>query len=178
MARPHPAWLTALFPNTLSGAVPLPWGFTNESWQVTLVDGRRLAVTRLVHPRAAGVIPARVAAMSPRLEAAGLPAPVVVDGPSAWPPNVLITSFIDGRPGSALLGNPRGARTVGRLCGVAWRRMGLVDTSGLSLPTRWADPGALSAAAVGWARRAATALTAPEQTYVRGSGRVDPTLAG
>lgn len=161
-----PPWLVAMFPSSFDDAAPLRWGFTNESWRVWLADGRQLAVTRLAQARAAGVVPARVAAMGPRLEAVGLPAVLAAERSPAWPSDVLVAAFVDGQPGSELLGEPTGARTIGRLSGVVWRHLSLVDPSGLGLPTLWAEPDALTAAAAEWAALAGTGLTGAERAFV------------
>jgi aminoglycoside phosphotransferase (APT) family kinase protein len=131
-----PAWLAALFPDGIAEAEPLGWGFTNISWRVTTVEGRRLAVTRLAHdtgpPPRAGVVQA--------LRDSGLPVARAVVRTPPWPDRIRVSELIDGVTGAALLGDPAGARLVGRLCGSVARRLSAIDPTGLGLPDEWADP--------------------------------------
>lgn len=146
-----PTWLEELFPGSMVAASRLPWGFRNETWKVELADGRRLAVTRLLDRRSAGVTPTLVARVQPRLADAGLPVPALVGHPGSWPEDVLVTTFTDGEPGAALLSGPSGPRSVGSLCGTAWRQLIEVDPTGLGLPDLWAASDRLARAARVWA---------------------------
>ena len=149
--RSIPTWLEDLFPGSMAIASPLPWGFRNESWKVELADGRRLAVTRLLDRRSAGVVPALITAVLPRLADVGLPVPALVGRPGPWPADVLVATFVDGEPGGALLTEPTAARSVGSLCGTAWRQLMQIDPTGLDLPDLWAAPDRLATAARVWA---------------------------
>lgn len=164
-----PAWLEALFPDLVAAASPLQWGFRNETWKVLLVDGRRIAVTRLLDMRSAGVVPALVAAVQPRLAGAGLPVPALVGRPGSWPADVLVTTFVDGQPGAALLAGPSGSGLVGSLCGTAWRQLRQVDPTGLGLPDLWAASDRLTSAARDWAAALGPELAETDRTDLEDS---------
>lgn len=158
---PHrlaPAWLADLFPKFMVDASPLRWGFRNESWKVTLADGRRLAVTRLIDGRSAGVVPALVAAVQPRFADVGLPVPALVARSTPWPEDVLVTDYLEGEPGAVLLSTRSGPRSVGAMCGATWLTIRQVDPTGLGLPDLWASPDKLAREARAWAAALGTAL--------------------
>jgi aminoglycoside phosphotransferase (APT) family kinase protein len=120
------------------GVSPLGWGFCNETWKVELADGRRLAVTRLAAgetTEAAEAIVARVRLVQPRLVAAGIPAPAVVDLESTAGSGLLVTEFVEGIPGAELFGAEGGAALLGTVAGATWRRLVGVDPAGLPLVT-------------------------------------------
>jgi aminoglycoside phosphotransferase (APT) family kinase protein len=147
-----PGWLTDLFePRLVMGVSPLGWGFRNETWKVELADGRRLAVTRLAAAEttdaaeAAEAIVARARLVQPRLVAAGIPAPAVVDLESAAVAGLLVTEFVEGIPGVELFGEEGGAAALGTMVGATWRKLVSVDPaslplltiSGLGIAERW-----------------------------------------
>jgi Ser/Thr protein kinase RdoA (MazF antagonist) len=130
-----PAWLSALFPEGLTEAARLGWGFTNTSWRVTTADGRRLAATRLGPGAGRPPTPAVVEALID----AGLPLARPVLRSPAWPDRIRVSELIEGETGASLLGTPDGARLVGRLCGAVAKRLVSIDPAGLGLTDEWAD---------------------------------------
>jgi aminoglycoside phosphotransferase (APT) family kinase protein len=139
-----PDWIAALFePGRIDDASRIEWGFRNEVWRVGLDDGRRLAVTRFADTGAAASIVALTARLGPRLHAAGVPSATVISaGPAA--PGTLVTDFVDGTVGAALLGEPGGATLVGSTLGATWRRLARVDTTDLGLDGTWLRPNGLA----------------------------------
>jgi aminoglycoside phosphotransferase (APT) family kinase protein len=137
-----PGWIADLFPEAVVDATRLSWGFTNETWAVSLRDGRRLAVTRIGQAGSSAPATARLSAVRRVLASAGLPipAPVLADAGGPWPADVRVSELVDGVAGAKLLADVDGARTVGRLCGAVARRLVTIDGSGLGLPGLWADP--------------------------------------
>jgi aminoglycoside phosphotransferase (APT) family kinase protein len=136
-----PAWLAATFADgSIDQAVRLGWGFRNETWRVDLTDGRRLAVTRPADPVAAPAVVTLTLLIQPRLRAAGIPTPTIVDLAAGAPSAVVVTEFVDGTTGAEMLTQPGGPELIGALLGDAWRRFRSVDTAGLPLPDAWATP--------------------------------------
>lgn len=156
-AQSAPAWVVSALGGGISGAAHLAWGFTNESWVATARDGRRLVVTRLADPAAAAPLRARTVLARPRLAAVGLPVPAVMEASGAWTipgvaeRQIVVSEFVEGRPGPEVLSEPGGPALVGRLLGEAWRRLADVDPSGLGLSARWAFPDDLASSAAAWA---------------------------
>ena len=135
-----PGWIAALFePARIEDASRIEWGFRNEVWRVGLDDGRRLAVTRFADTEAATSIVALTTRLAPRLRAAGVPSPTVI-GAAVVAPGTLVTDFVDGTVGAALLGAPGGATLVGSTLGATWRRIAQVDTTDLGLDETWLRP--------------------------------------
>jgi len=155
-ARP-PAWLEDLFGPHVTEPARLPWGFTNESWDVT-VDGRRLVATKTRDRRSAALTLTRGDDLAQRLGDAGVPSPAPIRDASSSELGVVVTEFMPGDPGAALLVRDRGARLVGRLAGEAWRRLARVDAAGLGLDDRWSRPADLQRAALGWLEAERSAL--------------------
>jgi aminoglycoside phosphotransferase (APT) family kinase protein len=142
-----PAWLVAaLPPGSLAAAARLGWGFRNETWQVDLVDGRRIVVTRFADAANAASLLERTTRLEPRLRAAGIPVPRIVDRRDVAIGDHLATEFIAGRPGAALLDGPSGPEVVGSAMGGAWRRLADVDVAGLPISLGWPSEGGLLAA--------------------------------
>jgi aminoglycoside phosphotransferase (APT) family kinase protein len=81
----------------------------------------------------------------------------------------VVTSYIRGDPGDALLATPAGAARLGRLAGSAAVALGAIPPAALgrSLPRTWADPDRLAVAAAGWFKEAAPLLHPPEAEAVR-----------
>jgi aminoglycoside phosphotransferase (APT) family kinase protein len=126
---------------------PLRWGFHNETWRVDLVDGRRVAVTRLADGASASAA-RRTTAVAARLRDTGLPVPAVVDpGWRASTADLLATSYVNGEPGAELLDREGGAATVGAALGEAWHAMQAIDSEELDLPWGWSSAHGLAAAA-------------------------------
>ena len=139
-----PTWLAAALPaGSIAAASRLGWGFRNESWRVDLVDGRRIVVTRFADASAAPAVVRRTKELGPRLRAAGIPVPEIVDPPGLGEP-LLATRFVDGMVGAALL--DVSPERVGLVMGAAWRILATLDTEGLDLPTGWACKEGLAAA--------------------------------
>ncbi len=85
--------------------------------------------------------------------APALPVPPVLGGdPRAGIP-WLVTQYVPGTPGRALLGTDAEAERLGTAVGNLARALHTVPPAGLRLPRRWADPDRLQAAARGWLAR-------------------------
>jgi hypothetical protein len=149
-SRSVPAWVRGAFDEVVIDAAPLRWGFRNETWLAELANGRRFAVSRLVDRAAAAILPARIAAVQPRLVAVGLPVLALVEPDVPRAGGVLVSPFQDGVPGPDILGEPSGPAVVGSLLGSAWRRLAAADPVGLDLPDLWASPDRLASAARWW----------------------------
>ncbi len=98
----------------------------------------------------------RLADVAPRL-----PIPRIVGGDPSAPVPFLVSTFVEGRGGQALLDTGDDAETLGRLAGEISREVAAVDPAGLRLPRRWADPDRLRGTVVGWAERARSDLPRP-----------------
>jgi aminoglycoside phosphotransferase (APT) family kinase protein len=130
-----PGWITDLFePGLVSAVSRLGWGFRNESWKVELADGQRLAVTRMARAEAAASVVSLTRLVRPRLAAAGVPVPAVLQLGSKVPPGILVTDFVEGTPGAELFDEREGPAVVGSVLGSTWRKLANVDPSGLALP--------------------------------------------
>ena len=130
-----------------------PWGLTNRTDEVTTEDGRRFAVQRFAEPVVARARVRVIAALQPRLFAAGVPAPTVVAaGPDADPPH-LATEWIDGRNGAELLADGLDAIALGTEMGRLVGRIAGADVRGLRLPSAWAQPVRLAGLGYRWLAR-------------------------
>ncbi len=160
-----PDWLTQLWPGEPVAVARLRWGFTNESWAVTLADGSRLAVTRVADPITEETAARSLVVLRPRLVAAGLPLamPVAGSGARRWPSDIRVSELIEGVVGASLLDDPGGGQLVGRLCGLAGRRIAAVDPSNAGLPDLWATGRRLAEAARSWADAVAADLELTER---------------
>ncbi len=135
-----PGWISDVFdPVAIVAAGRLAWGFRNEVWKIELVDGRRLAVTRFLDARAAPGIVSLTRDLRPRLEAAGVPCPAWRSAGEAWPA-ILVTDYVEGAVGAAVLDEPGGPALVGSLLGATWRRLAAVDPRGVDLDATWSRP--------------------------------------
>src|SRR6185503_11659777 len=169
-------WLaTALGGDAPQDARRLGWGFSNETWDVTTVHARRLAVTRFAHPARAAPTARLMAAVAPRLAAVGVPVPqlVSVDGAGS---GILTTTFIEGATGASLLGAAGGPVLVGRVMGALWRQLRMVDAEGLPLATTPAAPGVLAASAEATLARLAASLAGLDVRRLSDSIRTVPAL--
>lgn len=136
----YPDWIAAAFePGRIEHASRVEWGFRNEVWRVGLADGRHVAVTRFVDTESAAWIVSLTARLQPRLHAVGVPSPTVIDAVPASA-DLLVTEFVDGTVGAALLGEPDGPALVGSILGATWRRLAQVDPHGLGLDVTWLRP--------------------------------------
>ncbi|HUQ77510.1 MAG TPA: aminoglycoside phosphotransferase family protein [Patescibacteria group bacterium] len=145
MPRAVPSWLAARFaPGQVRTATPLAWGFRNDTWRVDLADGRPVVACRLADPAAASRIVTLLARVADRFAAAGLPSPAIAQ---AGDPSdgVLVSEYVDGLPGAALLGEPGGAELIGSLLGATWLRLAAVEPDGLALDPSWTEPRGLAA---------------------------------
>lgn len=150
-----PAWVRAAWPEGSPSATRAPWGFDHETWILT-GDGRRLVVQRrsdTSDPTEPGPRSIRAAV---RLAGMRVPEPDLVarDGDHA----ILALPFVDGRPGSELLGDAAGATVIGRACGEVSVRLSAIATGSLPLPGTWASGEALQIAGAAWLRRSADVL--------------------
>ena len=98
----------------------------------------------------------RLADVAPRL-----PIPRIVGGDPSAPVPFLVSTFVEGRGGQALLDSDDDAETLGRLAGEISREVAAVNPAGLRLPRRWADPDRLQRTVGGWAERARSDLPRP-----------------
>ena len=171
-----PAWVRAAFDEVVIDAAQLPWGFRNETWLAVLADGRRFAASRLVDRRDAAVVAARMAAVQPRLVAAGLPVPALAQPRTTGVRGVLISPFQDGVPGAELLREPTGPAVVGSILGSAWRKLALADPVGLGLPDLWATPDRLVPAAREWLAALASGLPRADRARLAGAIEALPGL--
>ena len=139
MSQPAPSWLRGVFPDeSIASAARLGWGFRNETWRVDLKDGRRVVAAGLADPDRAADLIVLTRLLQPRLGAVGLPVPSLVELASQ-PTGVVVTEFVDGVAGAALLNRSGGAALIGSLLGTIWHRLASIDTAGLPLATDWTD---------------------------------------
>lgn len=144
------AALSAIVGMTVREARRSPWGFTNQTDEVTTENGRRFAVQRFAGPLVARERVRVIAALQSRLVAAGVVAPAVVAaGPEADPPH-LVTEWIDGRNGAELLVDGLDAIALGTEMGRLVGRIATADVRGLRLPSTWAEPGRLARLGYRW----------------------------
>lgn len=135
-----PDWIaSALGPVGIEHASRIAWGFRNEVWRVDLAGGRHLAVIRFVDTESAAAIVSRTARLQPRLQAVGIPNATVIDaGPASA--KLLVTEFVEGTVGAALLDDSGGPELVGSILGTTWRRLAQVDPNDLDLDRTWLRP--------------------------------------
>jgi aminoglycoside phosphotransferase (APT) family kinase protein len=158
-----PPWMVDLLGRGAMASVSrLAWGFRNETWRVGPADGRDLAITRFGDSEVATRVASLATAIRPRLLAAGISTPAVVDLGFAAATGVLVTEFVDGIPGAELLDSDGGPARVGSILGDTWRRLGAIDPSGLLLEAAWTDPAVLAAASSARLDRLAPWLTGRE----------------
>jgi aminoglycoside phosphotransferase (APT) family kinase protein len=86
--------------------------------------------------------------------APGLPIPGIVAGDAAAPVPYVVSRFIPGTPGRALLDDDLSARRLGTAVGTLAGELQTVSVRGLRLSRRWGDPARLVAAAGRWLERA------------------------
>ena len=185
MTPPHvPAWLAETFATgSIDRAVRLGWGFRNETWQVDLTDGRRLAVTCPADSLAAPAVVALTLVIGPRLRAAGIPSPRIVDLAAGDASTVFATAFatefVEGTSGAEMLALDDGPALIGALLGDAWRRLRSIDPAGLPLPDAWAAPRGLADLSRARLSRAEGWLTRQEQQLAAAAiGALPELLAG
>ena len=152
-----PAWVDGIA-GPVVGATRLRAGFTNESWAVATSNGRRLVVTRMAEPGAAGFLLDRCPALIGRLADSGIASPIPIADRSDRAQNVVTSTFVDGAPGMDMMDDDSGAALVGRIAGATWLALGAVDASGLGLDDLWARPSALTQAALTWIEPVADSL--------------------
>lgn len=169
-------WIAELFdPIAVAFVERLAWGFRNEVWKVVLADGRRLAVTRFVDAGAAPAVVSLTRRLRPRLEGIGVPVPAATAESEAGP-GVLVTEYIDGAVGAAMLDEPGGPALVGSLLGAMWRRLADVDPDGLSLDRTWTRPAELAVVARAWLDRSATWMAQHERRRMADAIATFPSL--
>lgn len=179
--EPHaraPGWLDSLFePGVVREVFRLGWGFQHETWTMLLHDGRRLVVTVLPDTEAAASVVGLTGELHSRLRAAGVPAPAVVEHLAVPGYAPLVTGFVDGTPGGALLDRVGGPGVIGSLLGATWRRLAGVDTAGLALPMSWMEPERLAIESTARSARVGGRLTASERERLSvGIGRLTALL--
>ncbi|HTE65101.1 MAG TPA: phosphotransferase [Candidatus Binatia bacterium] len=164
---PAPAWIGELLaPAQVSEASRLGWGFRNESWKVVLAGGQEIAVTRLADAEAASSISTLTRLVGARLRAAGVPTPAVIETGGATTAPIMLTEFVAGTAGAALLDEPGGSGVVGSVLGATWRRLAAVNPAGLPISSTWAAADVLVASSVERLDRAAPRLAGPERRQV------------
>jgi len=164
---PAPAWIGELLaPAQVSEASRLGWGFRNESWKVVLAGGHEIAVTRLADAEAASSISTLTRLVGARLRAAGVPTPAVIETGGATTAPIMLTEFVAGTAGAALLDEPGGSGVVGSVLGATWRRLAAVNPAGLPISSTWAAADVLVASSVERLDRAAPRLAGPERRQV------------
>ena len=150
IAHDVPAWVAEALGADAAAVRRIPWGFTNESWSGRARDGVRYVATRMRSASAAEALVARGPEIARRLGGAGLETPVPIASRSRPERGVVVSRWLDGTPGMALLGRPRGAEAVGRALGAGWRALASVEPTGLGLDNLWARPDDLDRAAHTW----------------------------
>ena len=148
-----------------------PWATGVRTSLVTLEDG-----LRVVHQEGASTVAGRGGiarrmrfSRALRSAAPGLPVPEVLGGDARADPPFVLTSYLTGEPGDALLATPAGAARLGRVAGGAAAALAAVPPAvlGRSLPRTWSDPDRLAAAAAGWLREAGPLLDHSASEAVR-----------
>jgi aminoglycoside phosphotransferase (APT) family kinase protein len=163
-AAAGPPWMVDLLgPGAIAGAIRLGWGFSNETWRVSLADGRDVAMTRFADAEEATRVGSLARAIRPRMVAAGIATPAAVDLGFAPEAGVMVTEVVDGIPGAELLNSDGGPAGVGSILGDAWRRLASIDPSGLPLEMPWSDSADLAAASSARLDRTAPWLTGRER---------------
>ncbi len=164
--RGVPDWVAETV-GSVSDAERLRAGFTNESWAVATADGRRLVVTRMTDPGAAGLLLDRAPTLTARLVDAGIASPIPIPERSDRSRNVVTSAFVNGAPGMDLMPDDVGAALVGRIVGAAWLALEAVDASGLGLDDLWARPSELARAALAWLEPVSVSLGPRAATRAR-----------
>lgn len=119
-------------------------------------------MTRFVDARAAPGIVSLTRDLRPRLEAAGVPVPAWSAAGGASPA-ILVTDYVEGAVGAAMLDEPGGPALVGSLLGATWRRLAAVDPRRLGLDETWTRPAGLAVASRARLDRASASLARTEQ---------------
>jgi aminoglycoside phosphotransferase (APT) family kinase protein len=145
-----PAWVIDALGADVSDVRRIPWGFTNQTWAGTAIDGRRYAATRMASPDRAAQVIRLGPEIARRITAVGLGATVPIASRSLPERGVVVSTWVDGAAGMARLGTPQGAAEVGSALGVAWRALTRIDPRGLGLADDWARPRDLAMAARRW----------------------------
>ena len=89
---------------------------------------------------------------------------------------MIVTEYIDGDAGAALLSVASGPRFVGTVAGRPWRSLQAVDPSGLDVPRLWSEPDLLVERATLWAARLTSELTDGEVANLAAAIVALPTL--
>jgi aminoglycoside phosphotransferase (APT) family kinase protein len=164
------------FPRTLLGSrvvavedLTRPWSIGVRTLLVTLGDGRRVvhqAGTATAAGRA-GIDRRIRLTRALRAAAPGLPVPEVLDGVASTEHPWLVTAYITGVTGDAVLSTPGGAARLGAMAGGVATALAVVPRAriGRGGSGSWAAPGPLRAAAARWLHEAEDSL---------GPGHVEP----
>jgi aminoglycoside phosphotransferase (APT) family kinase protein len=153
-----PAWVSDALGIGASDLHRIPWGFTNETWAGTDLEGTVHVATLIDPPARAADLLARAPRLAEALARVGLDTPVPIPARSDPRRGVIVAPWMDGVPGMMALGGPDGAQNVGLAAGAAWRRLRDADTAVLALDDLWARPTTLATAARGWLARAEGSL--------------------
>ena len=160
-----PPWVAGALPGVVATGHRARWGFRHETWIVD-ADGRR----RVLQRRVDGSDPTDdVSRLTRRLvRDAGLPTPEPERRDGSTPGSAVVVvelPFVDAQVAAELLDAPRGATTVGRLCGSIAVRLRSIDVRGVELVATWTSGARLRTAAEHWL----THLPAPARADTRRS---------
>jgi aminoglycoside phosphotransferase (APT) family kinase protein len=144
------AWLEALLGSTVNGIAKLtqPWGSRTRTLLVSLDRGDPVIV-QWTDDRASMARRLRIARQLSAL-APWLPLPEVLAGDSRAPVPFIVTRYVPGRAGSALLADDDQAALLGARMGGLAKDISLAPIFGLGLSTTWADADRLDVAARRW----------------------------
>lgn len=162
-----PAWITAALGEGVRDVARMSWGFTNESYAATAVDGRRVVATRFVDANAARRVLLIGPATAARLAEVGLRTPVPLPELSDGRMSIVVTERVEGVPAAELLDRPGGSTVVGRALGEAWSALGRLEPGGLDLDDLWARPRDLAQASVRWLEKVADGLSSSRAEVAR-----------
>lgn len=135
-----------------------PWATRTKTHLVSADGGERVVVQSSTHRTSM----ARRLRIGPELaeRAPWLPIPELLAGDVRAPVPFMVTRFVEGRSGSALLADNDQARLLGGRMGAMAREVGRVPVSGLRLPGQWSDARRLGVAALRWSGNAADLIDA------------------
>lgn len=131
--------LSALVGAEVIAAERARWGFENRTDIVTLADGQRRVVQRIVSRELAPHTVRLARTMPERFAAVGLRLPVVLAADADADPPYVVREYIHGVPAATLMSQPDTAIAVAQMMGALLPRLAQIDTAGLGLETTWAD---------------------------------------
>ena len=152
-------WLGPLLGSTVPDIAELtqPWGSRTRTHLVTLDRGERVVVQQ--SQDRVGMARRLRVAQELAVLAPWLPVPEVLAGDARATPSFMVTSYIAGRGGGALLADDGGATGLGSAMGALADDVARAPVARRRLSATWADAGRLDAAARRWLARSSDALT-------------------